>query len=183
MKVQSKEASGQFPASVEAHSPDQLTFEATNLIGSTQAVIVVKGHDYRVEVPSKNGMRRQEQGKDSWGGIPLRWATDLFLGKIPCPTGAEKTSDFDISILGTGDLQVLTHPSAFSGAETFIYHFKTWEGHPWPEALHWERKGVFASQVDFKFDDPQDKTRSPGKWEAKSPQGEVKVRWRDRHTN
>jgi hypothetical protein len=176
MKVNSKDGSGQFPASVKAQAPDQLRLEATNLIGATQAVITVQGRDYQIEVPSSSGMQKREQGKDSWGGIPLRWAADLFLGRIPC---AEAGSAAEL--LPNGDLQVQVAGGSLSqDPETFTYHFRDWDGHPWPESLHWERKGTFATQVDFKFDHPEGKTGSPLKWEAKSQQGEVKVIWKDR---
>jgi hypothetical protein len=175
MKANSKDGSGQFPASIKAQAPDQLRLEATNLLGSTQAVITVQGRNYQIEVPSPQGMKKREQGKDSWGGIPLRWAPDLFLGRIPC---AE--ADAEIKALDNGDLQVLVKGGSFKDPETFTYHFREWEGHPWPESLRWERKGTFATSVDFKFDHPDEKTSSPLKWEAKSPQGEVKVIWKDR---
>jgi hypothetical protein len=68
-----------------------------------------------------------------------------------------------------------------TGEEKFIYSFRSWGGKAWPEKLHWERNG--GAGVDFKFDDPEDKTASPRKWEAKSVQGEVKVRWRDREAS
>jgi hypothetical protein len=175
MKVNSKDGSGQFPASVKAQAPDQLRMEATNLIGATQAVITVQGRDYQVQVPTSSGLQKREQGRDSWGGIPLRWAAALFLGRIPC---AEAGSPSDI--LPNGDLRVQVVGDSFKDPETFTYHFRDWDGHPWPESLHWERKGTLATQVDFKFDHPDGKTGSPLKWEAKSQQGEVKVIWKDR---
>jgi outer membrane lipoprotein-sorting protein len=177
MKAQSKDASGQFPASVKAKAPDHLKVEAINLLGATQAVITVDGKSYSVQVPTKSGLKQREQGLNSWSGIPLQWATDLFLGRIPCPSSAKQ----DIEITDKGDLKITTGASqASEDPETFIYHFKSVGGHAWPETLHWERKGPFANQVDFQFDDPDTKSLSPKKWEAKSAQGEVKVRWRDR---
>src|SRR5262249_13269789 len=41
LKAQSKEASGQFPAMVDA-SPERLRLEATNLTGGTEALITVE---------------------------------------------------------------------------------------------------------------------------------------------
>jgi hypothetical protein len=177
MKAKSKDASGQFPASVEAKAPDHLKVEAINLLGAVQAVITVDGKSYSVQVPTKNGLKQREAGQNSWSGIPLQWATDLFLGKIPCPNSAKQ----DIEIMGSGDLKISTGKGSSSeDPETFVYHFKAVDGHPWPETLHWERSGPFANQVDFKFDNPDAKSQSPKNWEATSAQGEVKVRWRDR---
>jgi hypothetical protein len=48
----------------------------------------------------------------------------------------------------------------------------------WPESLHWEATGV--PKVDLKFDDPEEGTNSPKKWEAHSSEGFLKVRWRQR---
>jgi hypothetical protein len=179
MKAQSKDASGQFPASILAKAPDHLKLEATNLLGQTQAVISIEGKNYSVDVMTSKGMKKQGQGHNSWGGIPLQWATDLFLGKIPCPD-LSSPQNLKLSVSSSGDFTVQTPGGANIDPETFIYHFRTWDGHPWPESLHWERKGVFSNQVDFKFNDPDLKNNSPKKWEAKSPHGEVKVRWRDR---
>jgi hypothetical protein len=177
MKAKSKDASGQFPASVEAKAPDHLKVEAINLLGAVQAVITVDGKSYSVQVPTKSGLKQREAGQNSWSGIPLQWATDLFLGRIPCPNSAKQ----DIEITGAGDLKISTGKgSASEDPETFVYHFKAVDGHPWPETLHWERSGPFANQVDFKFDNPDSKSQSPKNWEATSAQGEVKVRWRDR---
>ena len=181
MKLQSKEVSGQFPANVISQGPEDLRLEVTNLLGGTEAVITVQGRHYEVNVPSKKkGTKAQkEEGSGSWGGIPLQWATDLFLGRIPCPA-ATVLSGSKISVGDSGDLTVETPASLEHEVEKYVYHFRKWEGTPWPESLHWERQGAFANAVDFKFDDPEDKTRSPKKWEAKSSRGEVKVRWKDR---
>lgn len=177
LKAQSQEAKGQFPAGVSAQTPGTLRLEITNLVGGTEAVITVEGPRYLIQVPGKNP--RSEKGFGSWGGIPLRWATELFLGRIPCPSAAdlEKAA---LSVDKDGVLTVRTQASIEGEGETYVYRFRSWAGGYWPDSLRWERKGAFAAQVDFKFDDPEDKTASPRKWEAKSPQGEVKVRWRDR---
>lgn len=177
MKAQSKEASGQFPASVLATAPDHLRVEVNNVLGGTEAVIAVEGRHYRVDIPSKK--KRMEEGSGAWGGIPLEWATQLFLGRIPCPPEAAR-KDTKLSVSAEGDLVAETPAVLDRDEERFTYHFRSWQGKPWPETLHWERKGSIPLAVDFKFDDPEDQTASPRKWEAKSPRGEVKIRWRDR---
>lgn len=176
MKAASQEASGQFPATVEAVSPDRVRMEITNLLGGTEAIILVQGREYRIEVPGKP--EKTEKGAHTWGGIPLEWATELFLGRIPCPpTGPEKR----LSIGSEPGELVVSVPASLHGAEeAYVYRFRRWAGRPWPESLRWERKSAPPVAVEFKFDDPEEKTRSPRKWEAKSPRGEVKVRWKDR---
>ena len=175
MKLDSKEAKGQFPADVSAHVPDQVTLEVTNLIGSREALILVNQGKYSVEVPSKDGgPSRKSGGQGSWGGIPLQWASDLFLGRIPCPKASAAT--LKINVGENGDLV------AEGGGERFVYHFRSWAGRAWPESLHWENLAQPGLSVDFKFDDPEDKTGAPKKWEAKSSRGEVKVRWKDLQT-
>jgi hypothetical protein len=176
LKANSKEASGQFPAAVRAIAPSQLILEVTNLLGGTEAVITVDEQHYRISMP--NGQRPDEEGYHSWGGIPLFWATELFLGRIPCPSG-DAARDAVLS-LQEDDLVVETHRSVGRDVERFVYSFRKWAGKPWPESLHWERTGTFPLTVDFKFEDPDDATHSPKKWEARSIHGEVKVRWRDR---
>lgn len=177
LKAKSKEASGQFPAAVEAKDPAQLRMEVTNLIGGTEAVITVKNDRYEVKSPKKSV--REEKGERAWGGIPLRWATELFLGRIPCPSSS-RPGDWDTRVDDEGRLEA-THAKEKDRGERFLYSFRSWEGRPWAEALLWEKKGGGDPiSVEFRFDDPEDKTRSPRKWEAKSPLGEVKVRWRDR---
>lgn len=170
MRLDSKEAKGQFPASVDAAAPDQVTLEVTNLLGSREALIQVHRGSYSVDMPNQSGgTARRAEGSGSWGGIPLQWASELFLGRIPCPSQKHSKS-LKLEVTPGGEL------IATSGAERFVYHFRRWAGHAWAETLQW-KKG--ASTVDFKFDEPDDKSGSPRKWEAKSPRGVVKVRWRD----
>jgi hypothetical protein len=176
MKAISKDASGQFPATVTAKAPDTLLLEVTNLLGSTQAIITVEGRKYTVTVPDKAGNRTRREGAGSWGGIPLNWASDLFLGRIPCPTETQIAG----ARLSVNEERQLIVDIERGEREKFVYSFRQWAGKAWPERLHWEKHGKIASAVEFKFDDPEDRSASPRKWEAKSALGEVKVRWRDR---
>ena len=177
LKAKSTEASGQFPAMVEAEEPGHLRMEVTNLLGGTEAIISVEGRAFTIDVPHHQG--RNQKGTNSWGGIPLEWANSLFLGRVPCPSAAS-LSEATVEVTKEGDLVVNTKPSLEREAERYVYGFRSWSGQPWAESLHWERKSELALSVDFKFDDPEDHTRSPRKWEAKSSQGEVKVRWKNR---
>jgi hypothetical protein len=176
IRARSKEESGQFPAQVRATAPSSLRLEVTNLVGGLEAVISVQDGRYTIEVPGKKS--RAESGTGSWGGIPLRWATDLFLGRIPCPTQTELKSA-RVSTLD-GKLEVRVPAGLASGEQVFVYGYRNYAGHIWPEKLHWEQKGSFGAAVDFVFDQPEDKTLSPLKWQARSDRGEVKTRWRDR---
>ncbi|OFZ54570.1 MAG: hypothetical protein A2428_00665 [Bdellovibrionales bacterium RIFOXYC1_FULL_54_43] len=182
LKAKSKEASGQFPATVQVKSPDSLHLEVTNLLGASEAIIRIEGKKYTIESSgSKKAPRLQEQGYHSWGGIPLHFATDLFLGRIPCP-GPEARREANSSVTAQGELVVRTRASLDREEEQFTYSYRPWAGNPWPEFLIWERKGTVPMAVHFKFDDPEEGTKSPRRWEATSSlgAGEIKVRWRDR---
>ena len=171
MNLNSKEAKGSFPAQVKATAPDHVILEVTNLLGGREALIQVADGQYSVDVPSKKGQAaRKTTGSGSWGGIPLRWASDLFLGRVPCPNQAHP---LNLRVEDSGDLV------AEGDGERFVYHFRKWAGKAWAESLHWEKLNQPSLAVDFKFDDPEDKSGAPKKWEAKSSRGEVKVRWRD----
>ena len=178
IKAKSKDASGQFPALVVAKEPDSLTLDVTNLLGASQAIIRVDGTKYIITRPKGQA----ESGSDSWGGIPLRWATSLFLGRVPCPpTGA--LAQARTSISDTDELRIETTAALEREPEIFVFRFRELGGQPWPEALHWERGGPVPVSVDFKFEDPEDGTLSPRKWEAKSALGEVKALWKERSRN
>lgn len=180
LKAKSKEISGSLPASIKV-TQDSLNLEVMNLLGGTEAVIVVQDRNYSIQVPNrktgKNDVR--QMGKDTWGGIPLRWATELFLGRVPCPNGARQNSANAVagsSILPDGGLVVADSKTN----ETYTYHFKTVKGIPWPESLHWEQKGDKPLVVDFKFENPDPESFAPQKWDAKSAAGEIYVRWKER---
>ena len=182
--VKPGEPNGQFPATVVA-TPGHLKLEVSNLIGSTEASIAIDGEVYQIDVPASKSQKSQTaQGSKTWGGLPLKWGSDLFLGRIPCPTGTD-LEKARISLTPDGGLSLET-----STDELYEYHFKTIGGASWPESLHYEQKfpiemkvgarGKQSVVVDFKFDDQETETLSPKKWEARSDQGEVKVRWRKR---
>ena len=90
MKAKSKEASGQFPATVQARaapsSPLELRLEIRQLLGARAALIEIRGHDFKVETPKDGTVSRKAV---SWGGIPLEWASQLFLDRFPCPSSEE----------------------------------------------------------------------------------------------
>lgn len=176
LKLQSSEMSGQFPANILVNSPDQLELEVTNFLGGTEAVISVTQDQY--EITHLHGKsKKQKVGAKTWGGIPLKWATNLFLGRVPCPPLAPHSQ---LSVDTAGQLLVLIPEQGKVASQKFTYTFKEIENMPWPDSLHWEQLGIEKVSVDFEFDDFEKDTLSPKKWHAKSPQGSVKVRWRER---
>jgi hypothetical protein len=175
MKAKSPDASGQFPASIQAKAPSSLKLEVQQPFGGTAAVLTIEGSDLQIEVPGKPERGRRE--RETWAGIPLRWAPGLFLGKIPCPD-SNSLGQASLSINADDEL-IVSMPSDASGKPArFIYRFdERKDGRFWAKFLHWESGNA---AVDFEFDDPEAETLSPLKWQAKSKQGEVKIRWRDR---
>lgn len=181
LKAKSKEASGQFPAGVVAESPDRLRMEVTDLIGSPIAQIIVENSHYSIRAHDKNSdAAGTREGAGTWGGIPLRWASDLFLGRIPCPTPLQMRNSPVLNLTSEGALLVDVKSTEGEGRERFAYQFRKWADEPWPEILRWEKKGTSSLSVEFRFEDPDEVDRSPRKWEAQSPHGEVKVRWKER---
>jgi hypothetical protein len=174
LKGKSPDLSGQAPAQVKVVSPETLDLEVTNLLGGAEARIQVRGDVYQVYSAARD--KTVQRGQGSWGGIPLRWSTALFLGKVPCP------------VLASGN-QVRFDPDqdelhVEASQEKYVYKLKNWEGRAWPTELAWERVASKATHVDFYFDSPEDSTRSPLKWEAVSSSGDrVTVRWKDRMTH
>ena len=174
MNAKSADSSGQFPAEVMV-TPGSLRMEVTNLVGGREALITVDGARYSIEREGK-----VQKGRKSWGGIPLRWANVLFLGRVPCPELSTRGVDSEkLQLTPEGELVIET-----INQERFIYRFRSWAGAPWPEFVRWESgaRSDKALAVEFEFSEPEDKTGAAKIWSAKSAQGEVKVRWKDRET-
>lgn len=182
MKVKSPESSGQFPADVAADATGKLRMEITNLIGGTEAIISVDQGHYKIEIPGKP--EQTEKGSGVWGGIPLRWAPDLFLGRIPCPKGPNAPQNSPKiatqSLVKPGTVKLVTEGGIHGDPETYLYQWNLKAPAPFPESLIWERSGQFGQKVEFKFEEFDPESQGPKKWEAKSNQGEVKVRWKSR---
>lgn len=174
LKAESSEFTGQVPAQIQVVMPDQLRLEVNNLFGGTEALIWVSGNHYEI---IRNGKEKKQEGYDSWGGIPLRWATDLFIGKIPCPMLTESTQ---LSVNLEGELTVVVAAGPKTDPQKFVYRFEKYANQPWPQSLHWDRLGLQNVSVDFKFSNPEEVTLSPMTWVATSAHGKVKARWRER---
>ena len=166
MKAKSKEASGQFEAAIRVQE-GALSLEVLKPFGGTLANLTVNGGTYHVEVPGQP--ERNQSGSQNWGGIPLRWATDLFLGRIPCP---EKLGE-GASVSRTDDGIV-----ARTDTDKFVYHMKDYRGQARPSRLSWT--GSNGASVDFEFDEFEEGTGSPEKWQAVSHSDQIKFAWRER---
>ena len=178
LKIKSKDLSGQFNASVKAETSHVLNLEVDHPLGGLAARVRVEGDSFEVQNLSENPPHI-EKGRRAWSGVPVEFATSLFLGKVPCPNSLGRSSQ--LSITPEGELRV-----KLSDQEEWIYRFRVWQGRPWPEALDW--KPYFLSRdgdqkvkiVEMSFDDPDSVDRSPRKWEIRSQEGFIKVRWKDR---
>jgi len=182
MKVETPDEKGQFPAQLKAANSGQLNMEITNLVGGVEATLKI--HDGHYEVKWTGREQVVEKGTGQWRGIPLAWAVDLFLGRIPCPVtkGERRALKVELDQGPEGQLIVralyASHQTQWT--ETFEYEMKTWAGKPWPVHLNWKKQGPGPTQVSFDFEDPSDHDAGPQKWSAVSDSGEVKIRWKDR---
>lgn len=167
MKAKSKEASGQFPANVQVSESAGLRMEVTQLMGARAALIEIRGSDFKVETPKQGSVSKKAK---SWGGIPLEWATALFLDRVPCPEGGEWNWAFNSE-------QELVGKRA-SGPEEWKYKIVERMGRPFVEAVRLEQSEQQA--FELKREDPDPSDGWARRWEIKSAVGEVKVRWRDR---
>ena len=174
MHVNSKEASGQFPATVEVQKKNQnLKMEVTNLLGGTEAFIEVKNGRIQVDLPNK-GVRK---GKGTWGGIPLRWTPSLFLGSVPCMK--RSLARKSIKSVNSSHHLIVKSPA---NTQSFQYEFREVSGKPWPQAVNWKAKlkNGQSLEVRFEFEQPDLKMGLAKKWKIMSSFGEVSVRWKKR---
>ena len=169
MKVRSKEDSGQFPADLVWNSKTGLIVEVTNLIGGPIAQI--KSRDESYEIKRYDRPEEKFVGEQTWGGISISLAKNLFIGNIPCPQISD-TTDAVIRLDSDGWLWVI------KGAERYGYRLKNWAGRSWPEEMIFRKEG--SEEVRIHFDQPEDKTGTPLRWEATAGSSELKVRWKER---
>lgn len=169
-KVESPELSGQFPASVRAVSPAQLYLEVTNLIGSPQAWMKIENGKIDLKLTPEN---QKEWGRQSmksiFAGLPLEYAPDLFLGRMPCPKRKVGDPELKMKVVNEG-LEVV------SGSTRYFYHFTEYIQKPWAESVVIQSK----MKIEVEFFSPLDPDRAPLRWVASSPRGKIEVRWKDR---
>lgn len=159
--------SGQFPADVRVSEKTGLVMQVTNLIGGREAEIRVSDNQVRI-----NGQSPARDGQGGmWSGIPLRFAPELFLGRVPCPPVPQRKGA-KIAFNGERELTVQ------AGGEEYRYRFREVDRKLLPTQAQWRAGDV---TIDFTFDDLELATGSARKWEARGPAGEVKVKWRERH--
>lgn len=178
IKARSDEASGQFPGSVVASAPDRMRLEINNFLGGTEAIVTIDRDRYEIE-EYRGGKAQRRQGKDSWGGIPLHWATELFLGRIPCPVLSQK---LEVSKDAEGHLVAIVPEGLGLVAQKFSYAFeRSSSARARPKSLEWELIGKgTSSQVHFEFQNFDEEAGGPRAWEARSSKGSVKLKWRTR---
>ena len=173
-KVQSPELSGQFPASVRAISPNQLYLEVTNLIGSPQAWMKIENGKVDLKLTPENEKEWGRQSmKSIFAGLPIEFAPDLFLGRIPCPKQKAGDPAPEMKILGN-QLQVT------AGKTRYLYGFSEYVHRPWPKAVTIEDSKI---KLEVEFFSPLDPDRAPLRWIASSPRGRIEVRWKDRRVD
>jgi len=177
MKAQSKEVSGQFPAVVLAkanpHSGLELRLEITELLGSRVALIEIRGDEFKVQ---SSGGESKKRNVNSWGGIPLEWASQMFLDRVPCPNVQEFSS---LTWVWKGDDEV--HGKSKDGETIWIYQFREWNQKPWITQVSWQKSPNVSLKV--RREDPDLNEGWAKRWEALSESGQVKVRWKDRTSN
>lgn len=183
MKVSSPQASGRFPAEVVATAPGSLQMEVLNLLGGTEAVIQIQGQKMQIKTPQKDDKKsRTIRASDTWGGLPLAWGADLFLGRVPCP---KRLSGIQLEFQSSDpkNLQV-TVKRLGKKIALFEYTLRKWNNAMWTERLVWTRLGREAQKkshrVQFEFSHPNRETGSALRWSAESSRGHVRVRWRKR---
>lgn len=174
MKAKSKEASGQFPATVQARampsSPLELRLEVTQLLGARAALIEIRGNEFKVETPKNGTVNRKAS---SWGGIPLDWASQLFLDRFPCPEAAD-VERLRWRWLSEDELEGRTE----GGDSLWRFKFRRWNLKPWVESVFWQKSA--GKTLEVRRDDPEPSEGWARRWEASSASGQVKVRWKDR---
>ena len=107
-KIESKDLSGQFPATVLVDYPKKLAVEVTNLIGAPQAWLTINDGKAELKFTAEN---EKEYGKapharDMLGGLPLEIAPRLFAGGVPCPSD-DKNQDIRVKQTDEGGLEVI----------------------------------------------------------------------------
>lgn len=171
MKAKSKEASGQFPAIVQASAEKGLRLEVTQLMGARAALIEIRGQDFKVETPQQGSVSKKAK---SWGGIPLEWASSLFLNGLPCPDVGSGSGSWSWSFDNEGRLK----GNHSQGGEVWLFSLAQRQGRTFVERVSRERGGKLDFELTREDPDPADGWAR--RWEIKSGVGEVKVRWRDR---
>lgn len=182
-KIESKEMSGPFPASVRVDYPEHLAVEVTNLIGAPQAWLTIDHEkiDLRFTAENQKEFGRPSAAREVLGGLPLEIATRLFAGGVPCPSD-DKNQDVRVKQISDG-LEVVSLDLRTRSTTRYVYSFIRYEGKPWVREVSWEKKTKAVGKnrtVKITREEPMDPDGAPRRWIALSSQGEIRVRWKDR---
>ena len=186
-KIESKEMSGQFPASVAVDYPKRLAVEVTNLIGTPQAWLTIENGktELRFTAENEKDYGKAPRARDMLGGLPLELAPRLFAGGVPCPAD-DKNQDIRVKQTDEGALEVVTLDLRSRLSTRYVYVFDKVAGRPWVREVTWEKLargnpgGAKSSLITILREDPSDSDGAPKKWSASSTRGEIRVRWKDR---
>jgi hypothetical protein len=190
LKVRRGDRAMQFPAVLKAAVPNHLFLEVMNPLGGVEATIKVEGKVFEVQ-SARESSGEPRQGQDSWNGIPLRFASVMALGRIPCPPLSEAepvlpSRDESTQVSNddsTSELIQYRVPATVEHPEEhFEYQITKVSGNVWPKRLRWttgDRHNPTVG-VTLNFEEAEEGTLSPLIWEAESPQGGLKFKWRKR---
>jgi hypothetical protein len=186
-KIESKEISGQFPATVLVEYPTHLAVEVTNLIGSPQAWLTITAGKAELKFTAENEKEygKAPKARDTLGGLPLELALRLFSGGVPCPSD-DKNEDVRAKQNPEGGLEVVAIDLRTRVSTRYVYSFGKVAGHPWVREMTWEKlarpgvQGAKSNLITIVRDDPRDPDGAPQRWSASSSRGEIRIRWKDR---
>lgn len=186
-KVESRELTGQFPATVRVDYPARLALEVTNLIGAPQAWLKVENGttELRFSEGNEKEYGNQPQARSMLGGLPLELAPRLFAGGNPCPSDS-KNSDIRIRENSEGGLEVEELDLRTRDSTRYVYFFTRYAGRPWVKEIRWEKlakggnRSAKSNLITFQREEPTDPDGAPKRWSASSIGGEIRVRWKDR---
>lgn len=186
-KIESKEMSGQFPATVRVEYPNLLGVEVTNLIGSPQAWLKIENEKTELRFTTEN---EKEYGKpparSMLGGLPLELASRLFAGGVPCPLESEERSA-RVKLTPEGGVEVFEQNTRTRTVTHIHYSFTRYAGKPWVNEVRWEKlaqgakRSAKSNLITIIREDPSGPDGAPIRWSASSALGEIRIRWKDRN--
>lgn len=186
-KIESKEMSGQFPATVSVDYPKKLAVEVTNLIGAPQAWLTIEAGKTELKFTDENEKEygRPPRSRDMLGGLPVELAPRLFAGGVPCPVD-DSNSDIRVKQTEDGALEATALDLRSRVSTRYVYRFTRYAGRPWVREAQVEKSarsggsGAKSNRITISREEPVDPDGAPKRWAASSPRGEIRVRWKDR---
>lgn len=163
IQIQTSRLQGRFSATARADAND-LDLEITHLFGGRLAYLGLRGPRYSIDVPMRKEKREGQGG--SWAGIPMDWAKDLFLGRVPCRPVSE------VQELAWDDSGRLV-------ADAFTYELEQTPQKTWVKRLTTRSKD--ADPIVAEFGEPQESFGAFPSWSVDSKEGSVRFRWTQRN--